>query len=77
MSRSPRQVLRTAAEALDAVHELCERYPDARAEITSALGGPQQVAVLEEARWILRMGVTAAPNASGAAVDEADPVTRE
>lgn len=54
MSRSPRRRLQTAAETLDALLELCERYPDAREEITRAVGGPEQLARVVDARDILR-----------------------
>ncbi len=49
MSRSPRKLLRTAAQALEALHTVWERYPEARAEAEQTLG-PGQMAQLAGAR---------------------------
>jgi hypothetical protein len=61
VSRSPRRRLQTAAETLEALLDLCERYPDAREEITRAVGGPDALAVLQEARQLLRRGADTLP----------------
>jgi hypothetical protein len=59
VSRSPRRLLRTAAEALEALGALAERYPEARQEIEAAVGGPERLATLEAARTVLREAVGA------------------
>ena len=38
MSRSPRKNLRTAAQALRAFREVCDRHPEAADEVQKALG---------------------------------------
>ena len=63
VSRSPRRVLRTAAEAVDAVFDLCARYPEARAEIVRALGGEESLAAVDRARVVLHAGAEALPGA--------------
>ena len=71
MSRSPRRRLQTAAETLDALVARCERYPDAREEVTRALGGPERFATAQEARRILQTGAAAVGSPASPLADEA------
>ena len=69
MSRSPRRSLRMAQDALDDFVAVCERYPDARAELAALLGEELLGEVLAARDTIAR----AAMRADGASGE--DPMT--
>lgn len=64
LSRSPRRSLRMALDAMDDLAVVCERYPDARAELVAALG-EQGLSDLHAARETIAAAVTRLSSVAG------------